>query len=297
MLPAVRAEGPLRPEIAETFVPESRRPDEPILDALEAFFCHDSSVPDFEPLCEAVRKVFCKSCLQQSRLRATAQEWQDRVQAELLRTEEVSVQWAAWHSKLATYLCHVDFVDWLVPDAVDADLVTSTFRDGSTVLPWLAVGTLALPRTFADATPQCVLVSAKKVLCQLSLRPEVHWLGHQACFQQPALLDFSAWAHDGSAFALGFCLAGLLGSLVLPAPISSYRMLEPKLCRLRLFADLVRGVVFLWSKGVRAFIVAEPVECPGLTVVRRIAPVTTTVGSLQVYSNCQEPLRLFVSPA
>ena len=294
MLPAVRAAGPTRQRHAQNFVPESRRPDESVLQGLEWLFCREDEVPDFISLLAEVRKLFLRTCLQQSRLRATAEAWRLRVQDELACSEEISVRWASWHSRISLHLCQIDFVEWLVPDAEEGDYAASTFRDCSVVLPWLSFEHVTLPSVEDSGGPGCTLISKDRSLLDRGLRPGVRWFGHQICSRQPSLLDFTAWSGNPHS-TFGFCLVGLLGSLAPVAPISTFKKLEPRLHSLRLFADLVRGVTLLWSHGVRAFLVAEPIDCPGLSAVRRLAPLTTTFESRLIISNFPEPLSSFVS--
>ena len=68
-----------------------------------------------------------------------------------------------------------------------------------------------------------------------------------------------------------FCLDGLPSTLGVPVPLRSFRQLQPHLYRLRLFANIVRGVVALWHAGRPAFRLATNVACPGLDAVRQLA--------------------------
>ena len=113
-LPAVTASGPQGQWSREGFVPESERPDLKVLDGLTELFGQPSQFLDLESLLAAVKEVFLRVCLQKSRLRATAFEWRRQLTEELTQDEEVSVQWAAWHMRLANWLVSVDFASWLV---------------------------------------------------------------------------------------------------------------------------------------------------------------------------------------
>ena len=86
-----------------------------------------------------MRLAHRQSCLQISRLGATARSWQDELSHELERCEDVSVSWAAWHTRIATFLCKVDFAEWPAPNPQRSALAFSAFRDAATLLPCLAL--------------------------------------------------------------------------------------------------------------------------------------------------------------
>ena len=295
MLPAVRADGPLCQRNNAEFVPEARRPVEGILERLETLYASEHAFESYVDLLEAVRQAFLGFCAQRSRLRATVRAWNVAVHDVLDGLEDASVLWAVWHGRIAAFLSEVDFVDWLVPDNTSEGVVASTFRDGSVLLPWLSLQAVHLPTYQAGVASSLILVAAQARLHSRRLAKNVKWLGHTLCSQQPARLDFVGWAALGPAGIVGLSLLGLISTLSVTTPVKNYRQIEPRLRRLRLFADLVRGVAFLWTRGVRAFLVAEPVDCHGLAAVRQIAPYTTQADGVAVLSNFPDPLTLFHS--
>ena len=57
----------------------------------------------------------------------------------------------------------------------------------------------------------------------------------------------------------------------------SFKNLQPPLCRLRLFAGIVRGAAFLWPHGQPAFLLTPVIACPGVGAVRRLEPRSSEV--------------------
>ena len=73
----------------------------------------------------------------------------------------------------------------------------------------------------------------------------------------------------------GFLIGDLLPSVSFPSPVKNFRSFEPHLHRLRLYADLVRGVLHLWTRGVNAILVVEGVFCPGVAAMKKRCPLCT----------------------
>ena len=115
-LPAVQAHGPSQPWRQTRTIFEEHRPAEEVLVALEdCLCCGDEYCHSYHDVLEAYRGAFSSCCLQVTRLRATAVEWQERLKETFLSDEEWSVQWVAWHSQAAALLLRVSWADWLVP--------------------------------------------------------------------------------------------------------------------------------------------------------------------------------------
>ena len=288
LLPAVLASGPSMQWSGEGFVPEAERPAQSILDGLTEIFCQPSQHPDFQELVSAVRSVFLGVCLQRSRLRATAKAWQAALLDELAQDEDVSLQWAAWHTKLAEWMCRVDFSEWLVPDSPETVRPLHTVRDSTVLLPWLSFDSLLMPGCAEPDHLGFRVIAAGRGLLGKRLCKEVQGLSHIQCMQSPHLLDFDSWVVEAPVCVIGFCLQHLLPAVSVPLPVNHYKGLAPSLGRLRLFADLVRGVLYLWSRGRPALLVTAPVDCPGLTAVKKAAPFTSRLGEVDLLSNFQD---------
>ena len=226
-------------------------------------------------------------------MRATARAWREALHDVLGGLEDASVLWASWHSRIADLLVDVDFVAWLVPDANADGAAVSTFRDGSVMLSWLTYSSVQLPVCTSGDASCLIFIAAQPSLASRPLARGVRWIGHSQCPQQPSKLDFVNWAQLGSSVIIGLSLLGLLRTLSVPEPVKTFRRIEPCLQRLRLFADLVRGVAFLWARGVKAFLVAEPVACSGLAATRQIATHIVQEGNSDVLSNFPDPLTCF----
>ncbi|CAE7944477.1 unnamed protein product [Symbiodinium sp. KB8] len=137
-LPAVQAQGPACQWRRDQLPFEEHRPSTEVLAALEDCFCNDCGVcHTYSALLEAYRKAFSCCCLQLSRLRVTAQEWQRKLHETLTVDEEWSVRWSGWHTSVTDLIQRVSWADWLVPDPISPRFAVSTFKDASTQLPWL----------------------------------------------------------------------------------------------------------------------------------------------------------------
>ena len=290
LLPAVTASGPQQQWSAEGFVPESDRADSVILDNLSEIFCQPGEFLDIESLLQAIRKVFLRVCLQKSRLYATAVEWKRLLDEELSVEEDLPIRWTAWHGRIADWLCQADYAAWLVPDTVDPEPASATFRDCALLLPWLSFDWLILPVCAEVLDLRLSVIGERNWLFGRKLRPEVQFHSHQSCIRSPSLLDFGHWISARPPRVFGFCLLGLLPSLSAPKPIRHYRSLSGQLGRLRLLADLVRGVLHLWAHGRPAFLVSASFDCPGLAAVKKAAMVTSRHDGIEIHSNFQGPI-------
>ncbi|CAE7896755.1 unnamed protein product [Symbiodinium necroappetens] len=288
-LPAVQAQGPTQQWQPDRPLFEEHRPSAEVLTALEDLLCNDSDTcQSYQDVLEAYRKAFSCHCLQLSRLRATAQEWQKRLQETYSSDEEWSVHWSSWHSKAADLIQRVSWNDWLVPDPAAPKFAVSTFKDASTQLPWLLFDHvhLPLPRT----TGQIGRVVAEK-------DPGFGtFLSHKEASDSPERLDVDKWTAQSVANSVTlFSCLGLLASLTLLGPFRSYREVEPRLRSLRLLSDLVRGTFRLWMQGHPCVLIAHTLICPGLAALGKVAPFSVSKGDRTVFGNvpCTEFLSLF----
>ena len=288
-LPAVQAQGPTQQWQPGRPLFEEHRPSEEVLAALEDLFCHDGdSCHSYQDVLDAYRKAFSCCCLQLSRLRATALEWQKRLQDALSSDEEWSVQWSGWHNKAADLIQRVSWPDWLVPDPAAPKFAVSTFKDASTQLPWLLFDHVHLP--LPRATGQIGFVVAEK-------DPGFgRFLSHHAASASPDCLDVDKWTGQSVANSVTlFSCLGLLASLTLLGPFRSYREVEPRLHSLRLLSDLVRGTLRLWTQGHPCVLIAHTLICPGLAALGKVAPFSASAGDRTVLGNvpCTDFLSLF----
>ena len=111
------------------------------------------------------------------------------------------------------------------------------------------------------------------------------------------MFDFRRYGEATDA-GVTFCdTRGLLTSLQPPRVLRSHVGLEPDLQRLRLFGDLVRGTLHLWSLGKGA-ILAVSGDCPALNAIASVAPFKANREDGLLLANC--PLAtapsFFVSP-
>ncbi|CAE7802792.1 unnamed protein product [Symbiodinium sp. CCMP2592] len=267
--PAVTAAGPVLARQEVTYVPEAERPDPATLSALEMIYAFPEEWPCFQDLLEAVRAAFCKTCLQVSRLKATAAQWWNNLHEELDRCDDVPVAWAAQHLRIARMLLQVDFVTWLAPTPTAHGPQLSTFRDAAKVLPWLVFDLVQFP------SPQPSSEDTHWICARSPPRPSSvveiwDFVSHDSCFADPGLLDFDAWCRSRNGCVRGFSLIGLLPSLQCPPATRSYKSLQEPLQQLRLFADIVRGLVLLWSAGRPAFVIAPSIACGQLVFVEHV---------------------------
>ncbi|CAE7643945.1 unnamed protein product [Symbiodinium sp. CCMP2592] len=269
LVPATQAQGPRGRWDFTPVVDELHQPSDPLLRDLEACFCHDADkFGSWTELVGHVRGVFRGQCLQVSRLQATAQQWHSQLQVALSSDEEWPVQWAVWHQRLARLLCDVNFVEWLGEGACTPELLTATFRDAATLLPWLEFDGLHI---LSQSTPDEVYCYCVPEWTSLPSEMPHH-------SRRTNELNFEGWVQDTDRS--GFvCLYGLGFEVDFsaPSPLSSYHCLEGPLSRLRTFSDLIRGLFYLWTKEVPTCIFLPPISCPAVEVIRKIAPFRAQV--------------------
>ena len=279
-LPAVQAEGPLGQRRTGEAVQEKHRPDETTLLALEDLFCQEDSPHwDLEELLRSYRKAFQKTCLQASRLQATARAWHRALADQLCHDEEVGVQWAAWHALISDRLLEVDWVVWLAPDSALSSPTTSTFRDALLVLPWFTFELVHVPSLTWPGEP---------VLCLgVEHATATKSLSHETVISSPELLDFAYWAEERSSPGpvLLSCV-GLITSLDIPGPVKSFSILEEALRRLRLYSDVLRGSLLLWLRGRPTILFLPDLQCPGQQALTTLAPFSAYSPGVTVVGNC-----------
>ena len=275
LAPAAQALGPSRQWEATQIIEEPDRPSSGILDRITDCLCHEEDFhASYQSLLDRLRVIFSEECLQQSRLRATANYWHRQIE-ELFRVdEEWSVNWSAWHCRAADFLNNVDFVEWLLPDAREGCDASSTFRDAAVILPWLDCSHVLLPEVEVGSPQIARAFAISRASCapfHVSLL-----ITCEQCAQDPRCLDFSASALDSpSDGILLLSGVGLISELEAPKPLRSFRYLEGRLRNLRLFSDFVRGTFRLWTSGVPAILLVPTLSCPGLNAVSSVAPYKT----------------------
>ena len=280
-LQVVQAEGPTLPALHAEAVDEKHRPDPDVLLRLEECFCCDSSsCRTFEDLKGVYHKAFASKCLQVTRLQATASAWADILEAELKTSEECPLQWSAWHTCLTNGLRNVDWPGWLVPSEADRPLHFAVYRDAESLLPWLDMHELSLPR--ADQV-------SGYGRCFAARCPGVgEFISHADCWRNSALLDFEALT--GAQYAgLVHVMScwGLLTSYDPPAHLQSYAQIENSLERLRLLSDLTRGTFYLWILGKPAIVLVDNPSCPAALALRQAAPFSLCSDRLWALGNVQ----------
>ena len=182
-------------------------------------------------------------------------------------------------------LLHGSFlVPRMLPDLLPLFAIALCFSRGFLSTPF----SLPVCCEVLDLGLRVFLEGRKSLGRRLSTR--AHCFSHQHCMQAPSLLDFGSWISGPPKFVTGFFLEGLLPDLAVPTPVKHYRSLAPRLARLRLFADLVRVVLHLWSHGCPAFLVSASIECPGLAAVKKAALVTSYHDGVEIVSNFQGPV-------
>ena len=173
------------------------------------------------------------------------------------------------------------------PDTSGPSRPSHTFRDSAVLLPWLSFDSLFLPACCEILDLGLRVVAADRRLLGSKLCKRVHFLSHDQCIQSPRVIDFSSWISEQPGCVIGLCISHLVTSLLVPPLVKHYKALAPRLGRLRLLADLVRGALYLWAQGRPAFLITTPIDCPGLAAVKRAAPVTSRHGETEVLANFQ----------
>ncbi|CAE7471111.1 unnamed protein product [Symbiodinium sp. CCMP2592] len=277
-LPVVRAEGPMPILPVAPIAFEADRPSEAVLLRLEDCFTHGlSSEHSFAALLDFYRQAFSTECLQSTRLKATAIEWQTRLEAELDGDSDHPIEWGAWHTRITRSLLHIDWADWLVPDGDRVDHVARVYRDAEVLLPWITLD-VALP-SLGGPFPisRCYMP-----------RPQagIYTTTHADCKSNPALLAVDQWPiEDWRHTATVLSVADLLPSHGLPVPLRSFAKLEKSLSALRAHADLIRGTLHLWISGCPALLLSATSDCPGLQALAQVAPYRGSCRDLQVFGN------------
>ena len=277
-LPSVQAAGPLFPGAEGQALFEAQTPSQEVLAALEDFFCHGTTtVNSYEAVVEAYRACFLPHCLQVSRLKATAVAWHSLLSEAQIDDEHWPLAWIAWHNRVANMLLHVSWADWLVPDPKTPRQDVSTFRDASTLLPWMHFADVFLPEPAHEDT-------IGKVVAQRDPGTG-RFVSHDFASQHPERLDFTVLTAENCGGTVVLSCVGLLGSLDLPCPLSSFKNLEPHLVRLRLFSDLARAALLLWRRGVPCFLIVPEIQCPGIQALRTVAPHAVVGNGLTAIGN------------
>ncbi|CAE7903521.1 ML4 [Symbiodinium sp. KB8] len=213
-----------------------------VLTSLEDLFIQEPASWDYQGLLVEARRIFAGHCLQNSRLKATAKAWQTAVCDELASGTKFDPTWVNWHTRLAAFLVEVDFADWLVPDAAEPVKDCATFRDASLTLPWLSFASLVLPVGVVSDSHSLTFLASGLGVGDFSFSKRCQLIHFHECFCEPTVLDFAGWSKQRDSRVFAFFVGDLLSSIAFPGPVKNFRSLEPHLQRLRLFADLVRGL-------------------------------------------------------
>ena len=158
----------------------------------------------------------------------------------------------------------VDWPAWLAADEAPRTRVFAVYRDAEVLLPRLE-GSLF----------DCLEVCAAAGQCFLHVRREsFHTIPHSDCVVEPALLDPVSWNLDEMRGSITvFNCAALSPPGPCPAPINTFAKLEPGLGCLWLYFDLIRGLVFLWSKRCPALLCTSNTCNPCAQALRQVAPL------------------------
>ncbi|CAE7673842.1 unnamed protein product [Symbiodinium sp. CCMP2456] len=286
LLPVVQAQGPGSQWDYSPVVEEHETPCDTILNALEDCYCHDEgSVRNLQHLWASFRSIFMSQCLQTSRLRATAIQWQFQVCNEIEADNNVSAQWADWHLQVAKQLVDTDFVEWFSSDCDGPTQTPSTFRDAETLTAWLEFPAQAVVPVAAPNIPGVCYVPDDAVYNWIS-RPFRASISHRTAQQSPEKLDFEQVARSLGEleFVLLSC-EGLVHTFGPPVPLRSFSSISGPISSLRLFSDLLRGALYLWRGGTPACLILPEISSPTTEVVRKLAPSAKTVGGVAVFAN------------
>ncbi|CAE7208996.1 Pgc [Symbiodinium sp. CCMP2592] len=289
--PSAQAYGPGRVWNFSVGKEEWEEPSKEVLDRLEDLFIEgELATADLPDLVRKYKACYCVCCLQQSRLRATAEKWQCELSDLLAADEDVSVQWSSWHSSVARFVTAVDFAQWLCDDISVPQASTATFQQAALKLPWLDFQDFCLPSacTF-DACGIGIFPDTPVRAAGLFARV----LRHTACFQDGDLLRFGRRIEEFRRGITVLSCQGLLNSLSTPRPLRHYGDIAGPLQQLRLFSDLVRGTIFLWGQGLPAALLLPRIVCPAVDAVVRSSPFRYHSGELTLTSNVAIPDDLF----
>ena len=266
-LPVVQAEGPtLPPSANQQNTAEPQRPEATILHRLTECFAFDhGTIHSVDELLEVYRRSLSSVCLQRSRLQATICAWESLIHDEISSGTDCSAAWIALHQRTVDALKSTDVVQWLVPDGAGTPRDHAVYRDAEVILPWLEPGDIPIINDLAVAGR-----------CFSHVRREdFQTVLHSDCVVEPSLLDFS---HDGFEARRGsytvFDCSALSPPSAFPAPTSTFAKLEPGLGSMRLYFDLVNGLLFSWLKRQPALLCVGNTACPGVQALRQVAPVS-----------------------
>ena len=270
--PATQAQGPERCWDFAEALDETHTPCAYVISRLEdCFYATDCHFPSRHHLLQHIKGLFQEHCLQQSRMRATVKAWQVILADALDADDDVSILWATWHSQVARYLEHVDFVEWLGEGCEGVDQAAAIYQQAEALLPWLEVPCQVFEKSQAAfAIGVCVnrwepaLVNFDNDHCV--------YLMHQQCKEAPRLICPTTWI---SQLRPGSCVFlscdGLVDNLGPPLPLRSFKSIDGPLRSLRLFSDLLRCTLFLWERCVPACLYLPVIICPSAEAVRKAA--------------------------
>ena len=288
LLPATQAQGPVRQWDFTPAVDEQNRPSEHILQLLESCFCHDAPLfQTYGELFSRIRAYFQSECLQKSRMRATAQHWDRTLQEALTSEEEFSVQWVAWHSRIAKFLVGADFIEWLGSDCTGVEQVVSTFKQAEILLPWVE---LDLCRIEAVTPASQVGIAVLPVRQETLPESDVLVFLHQHCKDNPSCLKpetLEARLLPGRLIYLS--CHGLYVPVESSITFRSFKGLSKHLTAHRLFSDLLRGTLFLWTRRAPTCLYLPAISCATVEIIRRLAPFSLMLkeGHLLANFDCE----------
>ena len=284
MFPATRASGPRGQWNFAARVDEANAPSQPVLSLLEDIFLGgEDNIRTYEQLLCDYRAAFASQCLQKTRLRATALQWQAELE-EAFDLEFVAVRWMAWHRKAADVVARADFVEWLGGEFCTSQFVNATFRDARVSIPWLEFDLLTLPRV-GEVVEIGFLIGHDETCPVKGPATPQRVISKQECQECPAHIDPKNWAENlPHHSSLWICCNGL-GGVQPPTVFRSYQSLAPSLADLRLYSDFVRCTLLLWTQGRPTTIVLPTSQCASSDVLCRLAVTVRRESFGRVVSN------------
>ena len=284
LLPATRAQGPRGQWDFTPCVDEAHAPCPSIIEQLEDLFISEGErCQSLDALQAEYRRIFASQCLQSTRLRATALQWQADL-FEALDTEEFAIQWAAWHRHVSEVAVTADYSVWLGGGSESSQAVHATFRDDRVCLPWLDFELARIP--CVSAAPNVGLVIGE--LCCPSLGAVDSMttsFSHDDCIKEPTNISPAEWLSELSGRGSVYISCIDLSSIRLPETVSHFGKLKPDLQALRLYSDLVRCAFFLWAHGHPTRIVIPYEECAATDLLCRVAHAVSKESFGRVLSN------------
>ena len=286
MLLATRASGPSGQWNFTARVDEANTPSQHVLSLLKDLFLGgEARVQAYEHLLCEYRAVFASQCLQKTRLRATALQWQAELE-ETFDLEFVAVRWMAWHRKAAETVTRVDFVEWLSGEACTSQSVNATFRDARVSIPWLEFDLVILPKVGEVAGIGLFVGHDGLGDSHVPSTPQ-RVIHKQECQEHPAQIDPKSWAETlPNHSSIWICCAGL-GGIQPPTAFRNYKSLAPSLADLRLYSDLVRCTLFLWTQGRPTTVILPLRQCASSDALCRLAVDVKRESFGRVVSNYQ----------